>query len=91
VVVSTLVRGLQVGFTPRYSIVDRDISGTDTTVKALTLTLRGTYQLGRSISLIGAYTFFHQTVDRTSGNQNADIDQNRVFLGLQYAFPITIY
>jgi len=38
--------------------------------------------------VIGSYTFFHQTFDRS---RNADIDQNRVFFGLQYAYPISIY
>jgi hypothetical protein len=38
--------------------------------------------------MIGAYTFFHQTDDRRG---IGDIDQNRVFLGVQYAFPINFY
>jgi hypothetical protein len=89
--VPTLVRGLQVGFLPRYSIVDRDVSGDDDrTIKALTMTLRATYQIARSISLIGSYTFFYQNEERSS-RSDLDIDQNRVFLGVQYAFPIAIY
>jgi hypothetical protein len=90
--VPTLVRGLQFGFVPRYSIVDRDVSGNvsgnDSTIKTLTLSLRATYQIARSISLIGSYTFYQQT-DSRGGDR--DIDQNRVFLGVQYAFPINIY
>jgi opacity protein-like surface antigen len=89
-VLPTLRRGLQIEFTPRYSIVDTDVSGTNrstSTDKTLTLNLSATYQIARNISVIGGYTFFHQTSDRSG----ADLDQNRVYLGLQYAFPINFY
>jgi hypothetical protein len=92
VLVPTLWRAFTMSFTPRYTIADTDIGrGTSTqqgTVKSLSLNLGATYQIARSISLIGSYTFFHQTDDRSN---NSDIDQNRVFLGLQYAFPINFY
>jgi hypothetical protein len=88
--VPTLLRGLQLGFTPRYSIVDQDLSGTESTLKVLTLNLRASYQIARSISLIGSYTFLQQTSD-TGRRDSLEIDQNRVFLGLQYAFPISLY
>jgi len=90
--VPTLVRGLQFSFVPRYSIVNRDLlvetSGQQTErTTALTLNLRAVYQIARNFSLVGSYTFFHQTDDRGTG----DIDQNRVFFGVQYAFPINFY
>jgi opacity protein-like surface antigen len=90
VVVSTLVRGLQLGFTPRYSIVDNDLSDrfrSSSDIKVFTLNLGATYQIARNISVIGSYTFFQQRSDVS----NSDVDQNRVFLGLQYAFPINFY
>ena len=87
-IVPTLLRGLQLEFTPRYAIVEPERSGSADTVKTLTLNLSATYQIVRNISVIGSYTFFQQTFDRS---RNGDIDQNRVFLGLQYAFPIAIY
>jgi len=91
IVVPTLVRGLQFSFTPRYSILNRDVavsSGEETQrVTTLTLNLRATYDLGRNFSLVGSYNFFRQTDDRGTG----DIDQNRVFFGVQYAFPINFY
>jgi hypothetical protein len=91
-IASTLLRGLQLEFTPRYTIVDSNVSGnrsnTNETIKTLTLSLNATYQIARSISLIGSYTFFQQTSDRSGVG---DLDQNRVFFGIQYAFPITIY
>jgi hypothetical protein len=86
-VVPTLLRGLQLEFTPRYAIVDPEERGRET-VDTLTLNLTAKYRIVRNISVIGSYTFFHQTFDRT---RNADLDQNRVFLGLQYAYPISIY
>jgi hypothetical protein len=85
--VPTLVRGLQLSFIPRYNIIERDLADSDDTEgNNLTLNLRATYQIARNISLIGAYTFFRQREDR-----GTDIDQNRVFLGVQYAFPINFY
>jgi hypothetical protein len=91
--VPTLARGLRLGFLPRYSIIDTDIggdAGADRTLKVLSLNLRATYQIAPSFSLIGSYTFYQQTTDRTRGDA-IEIDQNRVFLGVQYAFPINIY
>jgi len=90
---TTFLRGLTVGFTPSYNIVDTNITGLKSTgapdtVKTLTLTLNASYQIARSISVVGSYTFFRQTSNNSSVG---DIDQNTVFLGLQYAFPITIY
>ena len=54
----------------------------------MTLNLRAVYNLGRNFSLVGSYTFFHQTEDRAG---SGDFDQNRVFFGVQYAFPINFY
>lgn len=90
--VPTLLRGLRIGFSPRYSIVDTELAdrGDERTLKVLNLNLRATYQIGRGFSVIGSYTFFHQNTDRTRGD-TTEIDQNRVFLGVQYAFPINIY
>lgn len=86
--VSTLLRGLQLYFTPRYSIVDTDVAGgSGDEIKTLTLNLGATYQIARNINLIASYTFFNETSDGNRG----DIDQNRVFLGVQYAFPINFY
>jgi hypothetical protein len=88
-IVPTLVRGLQLSFIPRYSIIGRDVAGGNETERSvLTLNLRATYQIGRNFSLIGSYTFFRQTDD---SSRSRDIDQNRVFLGVQYAFPINFY
>lgn len=84
----TWQRGLQLEFTPRYSIVDPEGPNSGDTVNTFSLTLTAKYQIVRNISVIGSYTFFKETFDRS---RNGDIDQNRVFLGLQYAYPISIY
>ena len=91
--VDRLVRDLVFEVTPRFTISDflaPDKGGTATSrdVNALNLTLRATYQLTQAIAIIGSYTFFHQ--QRSNGTTET-IDQNRVFLGAQYAFPITVY
>ena len=86
-VVPTLVRGLQFEFTPRYTIANPEERGRDT-VDTLSLNLSAKYRIVRNISLIGSYTFYHETFDRS---RNSDIDQNRVFFGVQYAYPISIY
>jgi hypothetical protein len=85
------MRGLLLEFTPRYSVVDRDVADTNRngdgdTIKTLTFNLRAVYQIARNISLIGSYTFFQEQRD-----ERGDIDQNRIFLGVQYAFPINFY
>jgi hypothetical protein len=85
-----LVRNLRLEFIPRYTIADfeRSNGGTDRQSNVLALNLRATYQLTSAIALFGSYTYFHQ---KDSNGTSDTIDQNRVFLGVQYAFPITIY
>jgi hypothetical protein len=92
-VMPNLLRGLRVSLTPRYTIADTDIADssreTDNgTVKTFSVTLQATYQIARNISLIGSYTYYRET---SSERNIGDIDQNRVFLGVQYAFPINFY
>jgi hypothetical protein len=94
-VVPNIIRGLQIQFSPRYNIVDQDVgSSTSTsttnngTVKSLSVTLQATYLIARNISLIGSYTYYRET---SSERNVGDLDQNRVFLGVQYAFPINFY
>jgi hypothetical protein len=86
------MRGLHLEITPRYTMADRDndTSGVDDTIKTFAVSLRAIYQIARNISLIGAYTFFDQSEDRTAGSDR-DVDRNRVFFGVQYAYPISIY
>jgi hypothetical protein len=89
---TTLMRGLHLEITPRYTMADRDndTSGVDDTIKTFAVSLRAIYQIARNISLIGSYTFFDQSEDRGTGSDR-DVDRNRVFFGVQYAYPISIY
>jgi hypothetical protein len=80
---TTLLRGLNLGITPRYARTDRDIEGGEEKIETLSVNVGATYQIGRSISLVASYTFFAQREDGVE-----DIDQNRVFFGIQYAYPI---
>lgn len=91
VTVSTLARGFSLGFSPRYTISKtEDVARRSSDVKALTLNLNASYQIARYIALVGAYTFFNQRSDGGNGTAAGnDVDQNRVFLGLQFGYPIT--
>jgi hypothetical protein len=90
VAVTTLVRGLSVAFTPRYTISEsEDVAERGSEVKALTLNLSARYQIARYIALVGAYTFFNQRTDNETSTRGNDVDQNRVTLGLQFAYPIS--
>jgi opacity protein-like surface antigen len=91
---SQLVRGLLFEVSPRYTRSNEGnqnnngTSNTDDKTDVASLTLRATYQLTTSLALIGSYTFRYQ---KESNGRTEDFDQNRVFLGVQYAFPITVY
>jgi hypothetical protein len=82
-----LARGLFLNLTPAYSTYTPEAVGDDEAeTRTFTLRLGATYQLARNIALIGSYTLFNQ---RSNGATTDD--ENRVFLGLQYAFPISFY
>ena len=89
-----LMRGLLFELTPRYSMADFEDRGTDSRNErqsdVFTINLRATYQLTPSLALIGSYTYYHERSERNA-SKTENIDQNRVFLGVQYAFPITFY
>jgi hypothetical protein len=90
--VTTLARGLILQFLPRYSIVESpDSNRVD--IQSFTAALQVTYRLTAWMSLIGGYQFFHQRSGSTAvsaiGTPIAnDADQNRVFFGVQFGYPI---
>jgi hypothetical protein len=90
--VSTLLRGLVVAFTPAYHESDslNSAQSRSVDVKSVTAYLGATYQLARYVSVFGGYTFFWQRTGGSSTTQ-ADIDQNRVRLGLQFGYPINLF
>ena len=90
--VTTLARGLVVQLLPRYSIVESPNSSR-IDVQSFTAALQVTYRLTSWMSLLGGYQFFHQrsdsTTPTTAGTTIAnDADQNRVFFGVQFGYPI---
>ena len=84
--VLTLLRGLSVDLFTRYTMaeVERGSGSSEEDRDALSVNLRLVYRITPTVSVIGAYTYFRQDSDRSVN----EYDQNRVFLGLQYAYPI---
>lgn len=90
--VITLVRGLTVQFLPHYSIVESS-RGDNIDVRSFTMPLQATYRVTSWMSLVAGYQFFYQ---RSDSNTDAilgttianDADQNRVFFGVQFGYPI---
>ena len=91
--VTTLLRGLTLSFAPRYSIVKSpDSSRID--IRSFTLPLTATYRLTAWLAAVASYQFYQQRSDstiQTSTNRfiAEDADQNRMFVGLQFGYPIT--
>jgi hypothetical protein len=90
--VTTLARGLVFQFLPRYSIVETpDSNRID--VKSFTMALQLTYRVTAWMSLLAGYQFFRQRSDSTETSSTGtflanDADQNRVFFGIQFGYPI---
>ena len=90
--ITTLMRGLTVQLLPRYSNVQSPNSN-QIDIRSFTAALQVTYRLTDWVSVIGGYQFFHQRSDGTGvtsiGTTVAnDADQNRLFFGLTFGYPI---
>jgi hypothetical protein len=90
--VTTLTRGLLVQLLPRYSIVESPNSNR-IDVQSFTAALQVTYRVTAWMALLGGYQFFHQRSDSTLQSSIGtaianDADQNRVFFGIQFGYPI---
>ena len=88
--VTTLAQGLALDLAPAYTI-SKSIGRENIDVKALRVVLRAAYQVTPWLGLLASYNFFQQHTETTvtaSGLTVNDVDQNRVFLGLQFGFPI---
>jgi long-subunit fatty acid transport protein len=91
--VITLMRGLTVSFLPRYSWV-KSGNSSRIDISSITLPLQVTYRITAWMAAVARYQFYQQRtaseVRDTAGNLlAADADQNRVFVGLQFGYPIT--
>jgi hypothetical protein len=92
-IVDRFMRGLVVQLSPRYSR-ERSTIGSSIEVDSFSVTLQARYEINRYMAAIGGYTFFRQRSDTaviTSAGiiTGTDVDQNRVFVGLQFGYPIT--
>lgn len=87
---TSLMRGFVLGVSPRYAkiVTEGDRTRARTDVNAFTVSLNAAYQVARYISIFGSYTFFRQRSESSSSNAT-DVDQNRVFLGLQFGYPFS--
>jgi len=91
--VTTLMRGLTVSFGPRYSWV-KSADNDRIDIATFTVPLQATYRITAWMAAVARYQFFRQRTDSevrdSAGNLiAADADQNRLFVGLQFGYPIT--
>jgi hypothetical protein len=91
--VLTFARGLTLSFLPRYTW-EKSADSNRIDIQGLTLPLQLTYRITAWMAAVARYQFFRQRTDSevrdSAGNLlAADADQNRVFVGLQFGYPIT--
>jgi hypothetical protein len=94
----TLMRGLTLSFIPRYSWV-RSPSGEPSRngridIQSFTMPLQATYRFTAWMAAVARYQFFRQRTpsevrDNAGDLIATDADQNRLFVGLQFGYPIT--
>jgi hypothetical protein len=93
----TLMRGLTLSLGARYAWVDSpDNRQPRIDIETFTLPLTATYRITAWIAAVAGYQFYRQrtggapVVNQRSGLVIAeDADQNRVFVGLQFGYPLT--
>ena len=89
-----LLRGFVLQFSPRYTR-STSTAGDAVEVDTISLTLQARYEINRYMAAFAGYTYFRQRSDSvvtTAGGTILanDVDQNRVFIGLQFGYPITV-
>jgi len=72
----------------------RSADNRDIDISSITLPLQVTYRLTAWMAAVARYQFYQQRtaheIRDTAGNLfAADADQNRLFVGLQFGYPIT--
>ena len=92
VAVMSLMKGLTLLVAPQYRTSVSDDNTID--VRTFTFPIQATYQITAWFALNAGYSFLHQrsdstAVSRTTGEPlGRDVDQNRVFVGLVFGYPI---
>ena len=87
--VTNLLRGLLLELAPRYNM-SHSTAGNAIDVSSISIDFRASYQFTTWLAAVAGYRFFQQRSDSSSTNISAiatDVDQNRVFLGLQFGIP----
>lgn len=86
--VLTLLRGLTIDVVPRYTTVKSVDHTID--VRTFSLPLQVRYQFNPWLTGVASYTLYYQRSNSTSavGTLANDVDQNRLFVGLQFGYPI---
>jgi hypothetical protein len=90
--VTTLLRGLTLSFAPRYSMLESEDERID--LRSITIPLTATYRLTAWLAAVASYQFYQQRTDSVARTRGGDLiaedaDQNRVFVGLQFGYPLT--
>ncbi|HMH53109.1 MAG TPA: hypothetical protein VK548_22915 [Candidatus Acidoferrum sp.] len=85
-VATSLLPGVNLMFAPRYSTT----KSSTVNVKTFTADLAASLNINRYLSVFGAYTLLLQRSSGSAGGVAGDIDQNRVFVGMQVRYPIDL-
>ena len=85
---TSLLRDLILEAGPRYSIAQSTGGGSAIDVRSFSIDLRATYRFTSWLAGVAGYRFFMQRSDSTGTSLAGDVDQNRVFLGAQFGYPI---
>ena len=83
----SLLPGFNLTLAPRYNTA----KSSTVDVKSFTVDLAASYNINRYVSVFGAYTALVQRSSGSVGVAAGDVDQNRLFLGLQTRYPIDLY
>jgi hypothetical protein len=85
--ITTLLRNLVLEAVPRYNM-SKSLEGDGIDVRSFTVDLRAAYQFTSWLAAVGGYRFFQQRSESVLTSLARDVDQNRVFFGLQFGLPI---
>jgi hypothetical protein len=93
--VTRVLRGLTIEFAPRYSTFEGENEAIGVIdVTSISIPLQATYQITPWFALTGGYAFLRQrsesriTSTTLGTSLDQDVDQNRVFFGVQVGYPI---
>ena len=87
------VPGLFVELAPRYTIFESAV-GRAIDIRAASVSFQASYQIASWLTAILSYSFFHQRqespVPAADATTATEVDQSRVFFGLQIGYPVPL-